>query len=122
MALTGIGHVQLAMPAGREEEARAFYGRLLGLAELPKPPALAARGGCWFALPNGQQLHLGVEEPFRSARKAHPCLVTDDLPALRARLAAHQVAITSDDLRPGLDRCYCADPFGNRLEFADRAG
>lgn len=116
----GIGHVQLAMPAGEEARARAFYGELLGLSELPKPAALAARGGCWFAVGGGQQVHLGVETPFQPARKAHPCLLVADLPALRRHLEAAGIAVTDDALRPGTARCYCADPFGNRLEFADR--
>lgn len=118
----GIGHVQLAMPAGEEARARAFYGDLLGLPELPKPAALAARGGCWFAVGDGQQLHLGVETPFQPARKAHPSLVVADVSALRRRLSAAGVAVSDDALRPGTARCYCADPFGNRLEFGDREG
>ena len=118
----GIGHVQLAMPVGEEARARTFYGDLLGLTELPKPPVLAARGGCWFAVGNGQQLHLGVEAPFAPARKAHPCLLAADLPSLRERLEGSGVAVIDDELRPGMARFYCVDPFGNRLEFADREG
>ena len=76
--ITGLDHVQLAMPRGREELARSFYAGLLGMTELPKPPVLAARGGCWFASGTAV-LHLGVEEPFTPARKAHPALLTDDL-------------------------------------------
>ena len=122
MSVIGISHVQLAMPRGQEAAARAFYGQLLGLPELLKPAAFAARGGCWFALGDGQQLHLGVETPFQPARKAHPCLQVDDVPALRAHLEAQAVTTTSDDLRPNVQRFYCADPFGNRLEFADGEG
>ena len=86
MTIIGIDHVQVAAPPGCEDEARAFYGGLLGLEELPKPEALAARGGCWFRA-GAQELHVGVEEPFAPARKAHPGLVVDDLDAL-ARAAA----------------------------------
>jgi catechol 2,3-dioxygenase-like lactoylglutathione lyase family enzyme len=116
MAITGIDHVQLAAPRGCESAARAFYGGLLGLAELPKPEALAARGGCWFRA-GSQQLHVGVEEPFAPARKAHPGLIADDLEALAERLhaAGHDVAF--DDAIPGAKRIHVADPFGNRLEI-----
>jgi catechol 2,3-dioxygenase-like lactoylglutathione lyase family enzyme len=114
--ITGLDHVQLAMPKGGEEAARAFYGGLLGLEELPKPAPLAARGGCWFAAP-GAQIHLGVEEPFAPARKAHPALLVADLEALVVRLAAAGVALKEDDA--GLDRrrIYASDPFGNRIEL-----
>src|SRR3954468_1017008 len=93
MAITGIDHVQVAAPAGCEADARAFYGDLLGLEELPKPPALASRGGCWFQA-GVQELHVGVEEQFRPSRKAHPGLVDGDLESLAARLvdAGHDVA------------------------------
>src|SRR5262249_52266258 len=113
---TMIHHVQLACPAGSEPASRAFYGTLLGLAEIPKPPALASRGGCWFR-GYGVELHLGVEEPFAPARKAHPGLLWPDLDALAERLAAagHEVA-WSDEL-PGFRRFYTADPHGNRLEL-----
>lgn len=116
MQITGVDHVQVAAPAGCEDEARAFYGDLLGLAELPKPPALAARGGCWFAA-GAQQLHVGVEAGFAPARKAHPGLVVDDLEALRDRLRAAGQDLRDDDTIPGTRRFYAEDPFGNRLEF-----
>src|SRR5205085_9387921 len=85
--ILGLDHVQIAIPRGSEEKARAFYGGLLGLEELPKPAALRPRGGVWFKA-GGQELHLGVEEPFAPARKAHPGLVADDLGPVRASLAA----------------------------------
>src|SRR5258708_31676978 len=87
MSVTGIDHVQVAAPPGCEAEARAFYGELLGLEELAKPEALAARGGCWFKA-GTQELHVGVEEPFAPARKAHPSFVVTDLDGVAARLAA----------------------------------
>jgi catechol 2,3-dioxygenase-like lactoylglutathione lyase family enzyme len=108
-----IDHVQVAAPPGCEEEARAFYGGLLGLAELEKPPALRPRGGVWFALGEGQQLHVGVEQEFVPARKAHPAFAVDDLDALAARIGD----VTWDEELPGVRRFYAADPFGNRLEF-----
>jgi catechol 2,3-dioxygenase-like lactoylglutathione lyase family enzyme len=114
--ITGIDHVQLAAPRGCEEAARAFYGALLGLEELPKPEPLASRGGCWFRA-GAQELHVGVEEPFAPARKAHPGLVVDDLEALAARLADAGVEVNWDEAIPGLRRFHAADPWGNRLEF-----
>jgi catechol 2,3-dioxygenase-like lactoylglutathione lyase family enzyme len=114
--ITGLDHVQLAMPRGGEERARAFYGGLLGMEELAKPAPLAARGGCWFAAP-GAQLHLGVEEPFAPARKAHPALLVGDLEGLAARLRAAGVALKEDDAALGRRRLYAEDPFGNRLEL-----
>jgi catechol 2,3-dioxygenase-like lactoylglutathione lyase family enzyme len=115
--ITGIDHVQLAMPCGGEAAARAFYAGLLGLAELPKPPALAARGGCWFAS-GGAVLHLGVEEPFAPARKAHLALLVTDLDRLAAELTAAGCRCTrADGEIPGVRRFHTADPFGNRLEF-----
>lgn len=116
MGVTGIDHVQVAAPPGCEAEARAFYGTLLGLAELPKPEGLAARGGCWFRA-GSQELHVGVEEPFSPARKAHPGLVADDLDALAERLAAEGIAVDWDEAIPGTRRFHTADPFGNRLEL-----
>ncbi len=115
MAFLGLDHVQVAMPPGREDDARAFYVTVLGLEELPKPAALASRGGCWVRV-GGQELHLGVEEAFQPARKAHPGLVVDDLAELRRRLAAAGVEVVADGLLPGVERIYFEDPFGNRLE------
>jgi catechol 2,3-dioxygenase-like lactoylglutathione lyase family enzyme len=115
--ITGIDHVQLAMPSGREDAARSFYAGLLGMTELAKPPVLAARGGCWFAS-GAAVLHLGVEEPFAPARKAHPALLVDDLDALAAALAAAGYdCVRADGEIPGVRRCHSHDPFGNRVEF-----
>jgi catechol 2,3-dioxygenase-like lactoylglutathione lyase family enzyme len=121
MTVLGIDHVQVAAPPGCEDAARAFYGGLLGLEELPKPEPLASRGGCWFTA-GGVELHVGVEDPFAPARKAHPGFVVGDLEALRARLAAAGVAIRDDDALPGAVRFYADDPFGNRLEFREVGG
>lgn len=116
MTVLGIDHVQLAAPAGCEAEARAFYGGLLGLPERAKPEALAARGGCWFQV-GAQELHVGVEEPFAAARKAHPSFVVSDLDDLAARLAARGIEAHYRDDIPGTRRFESTDPFGNRLEF-----
>lgn len=113
--IRALDHMQLAMPRGAEEQARAFYGGVLGLEELPKPPVLAARGGAWFRC-GEQEIHLGVEEDFHPQRKGHPGLLVDDLAAVRARLEAAGAPIIPDDLLPGYERFYTADPFGNRIE------
>jgi catechol 2,3-dioxygenase-like lactoylglutathione lyase family enzyme len=120
VTVIGIDHVQVAAPPGCEAEARAFYGGLLGLEELAKPEALRARGGCWFRA-GSQELHVGVEEPFAPARKAHPGLVVDDLAALESRLAAAGIRAERDESLPGVRRTHVADPFGNRLELRERA-
>ena len=117
--IIGLDHLQLAMPAGGEERARTFYCKLLGLSERDKPPHLAARGGCWFHGP-GLELHLGVEEPFHAAAKAHPALLVEDLPKARARLAQHGVAFTPGAQLKGYDRGDIEDPFGNRIELMQK--
>lgn len=114
--ITGLDHVQIAMPAGEEEAARAFYSGLLGLPEVAKPPNLAKRGGAWFQ-GQGFQVHLGVEADFHPAKKAHPCFRVADLEALQARLEAAGVPTTSDSEIPAVRRFYANDPFGNRMEF-----
>ena len=116
LKIVGLDHIQLAMPPGQEAAARRFYGEILGLTEVTKPEPLAGRGGCWFEGP-GLMLHLGVEEEFRPARKAHPCLRVADLEASRQFLSAAGVTITPDETIPWTRRFYAADPFGNRLEF-----
>jgi catechol 2,3-dioxygenase-like lactoylglutathione lyase family enzyme len=111
-----IDHVQLAMPAGEEEQARRFYRDLLGMKEIPKPPEPAKRGGCWFAS-EAVQLHLGVEENFRAAKKAHPALRCHDYVGLTLRLRAAGVDTLEDESIPGVRRCHFSDPFGNRIEL-----
>ncbi len=121
MGIRAVDHVQLAMPAGGEADAIAFYGGLLGFATVPKPANLAARGGCWFAAGDAR-VHLGVDADFRPARKAHPALLVDDLPDLVARLAAAGVVVRTDEPLEGYDRVYVDDPFGNRIELMEPAG
>jgi len=116
MAILALHHVQLAMPAGGEDEARAFYGALLGLAEVAKPENLARRGGCWFEN-GGLRVHLGVEKDFRPARKAHPAFSVDDLALLKRKIVAAGREVVSDEPLEGFERFYVHDPFGNRIEL-----
>jgi catechol 2,3-dioxygenase-like lactoylglutathione lyase family enzyme len=118
MRICSIDHVQLAMPAGREAEARAFYADILGISEQPKPPHLAKRGGCWFER-GALKIHLGVEKEFARARKAHPALIVEDLPALVAALKHAGHRVVDDEPLEGYDRVYVDDPFGNRIELME---
>ena len=126
MPITGLDHVQVAAPGGSEDAARRFYGELLELEELPKPPALAGRGGVWFAL-GEHELHIGVAQKFVPAAKAHPGIAVsspDELDRLAARLEQADVEVTWADLNeiPGRLRFHVSDPFGNRLELLAPAG
>lgn len=111
-----LHHVQLAIPAGGEDAARNFYTGVLGIPEVAKPAALAARGGCWFRI-GTLEIHLGVEEPFRPAAKAHPGIRVGKLDELAGRLEAVGHSVRWDGHFPGHRRFYTDDPFGNRLEF-----
>lgn len=121
MPISGIDHVQLAMPAGGEPLARAFYSDVLGLPETPKPPHLAARGGCWFES-GAVKVHLGVEADFRPALKAHPALIVRNLASMIAALKESGAEVIADEPFDGRDRVYVHDPFGNRLELLEPAG
>jgi catechol 2,3-dioxygenase-like lactoylglutathione lyase family enzyme len=116
--IVAVDHVQLAAPPGSEERLRTYYVDVLGMTEIPKPPVLAARGGCWFQA-GVVQLHLGIETDFRPAKKAHPGLRVTGIESYAARLEAHQAPVTWDDDLPGHKRFYCEDPVGNRLEFLE---
>ena len=104
------------MPVGGEETARKFYAELLEMREIPKPAELLKRGGCWFES-GSVQVHLGVEEDFRPAKKAHPALRCTDYDGLVAKLRAASVNLTEPDDIPGVRRCHIHDPFGNRIEL-----
>ena len=116
MELRSIDHVQVAGPPGCEAAARMFYGEVLGLREIPKPPALAARGGVWFRL-GTQELHVGIEEDFRPALKAHPAFSCVDPDALADALQASGAPVSWNGQVTGVRRFYTSDPFGNRLEI-----
>jgi catechol 2,3-dioxygenase-like lactoylglutathione lyase family enzyme len=124
--IVGLHHVQVAAPPGCEDAARAFYGGLLGLREIEKPPLLAVRGGCWFELGAGE-LHIGVNDPFLPAAKAHPALLADSTDALEE--LAKSLAASGVDVRwadpaeiAGQHRFHVSDPWGNRLELVAGAG
>jgi catechol 2,3-dioxygenase-like lactoylglutathione lyase family enzyme len=118
MRVMRIEHVQLAMPAGGEDRARAFYRDMLGIAETPKPANLAIRGGCWFER-GDLKIHLGVEADFRAARKAHVALLIAELPLLQDKLRAAGYALNEDEPLEGYHRIYVDDPFGNRIELME---
>ena len=116
MAVRRIDHVLIAMPSGREDEARRFYQGLLGLTEKAKPPQLSARGGCWFES-GSVTVHLGVESDFVPARKAHPAFIVDNLAELEGKLKGAGFKVTADEAIEGCDRRHVEDPFGNRIEL-----
>jgi len=122
VAVHGLDHVQVAAPRvpGVEDEARAFYGGLLGLKDLEKPDALKAKGGVWFSLGRGE-LHVGLENDFKPALKAHPAFAVDELDDLRARLEAAGCSTADAEEIPGVRRFYVQDPFGNRLELMEKS-
>ena len=120
MAILSIDHVQIAMPAGEEAKARAFYIGLLGFVEIPKPSELAKRGGAWFQSQDAQ-LHLGVEADFKAARKAHPAFIVSELDSLIAKV--QEAGYETDTSQPPLDgykRAHVFDPFGNRIELMEK--
>lgn len=121
MTIERLDHVQLAMPAGQESAARAFYANLLGLAEQPKPAHLAVRGGCWFAS-GPVKVHLGVDKDFEPAQKAHPAFIVNDLDSLCAKLEKAGFPTVTDEPLEGYRRKYVSDPFGNRIELMEVIG
>lgn len=120
MAIIGLDHVQLAMPRGGEDQARAFYGEVLGLAERAKPAALAARGGCWFET-DAVKIHLGVEQDFRPSAKAHPGLLVGGLDELLGRCRQKGFRASEPELIEASRRAFVHDPFGNRIELIESA-
>lgn len=117
--MIGLDHIQIAIPKGGEARARAFWCEVLGLSEIPKPEALQARGGLWLTL-TGAELHLGVEEPFTPARKAHPGFVVADIDDIAARITTLGQTLRWEDTIKDRRRFFAEDPFGNRLEFLQK--
>jgi catechol 2,3-dioxygenase-like lactoylglutathione lyase family enzyme len=118
--LVGIHHVQLAMPDGEDAVAVQFYGDVLGMQRVPKPDALSPRGGVWFRS-GALEVHLGVEEGFQPAVKAHPAFLVTGLGALRERVESSGYKVADTVPIPGFERIYVRDPFGNRLELIEPA-
>ena len=120
--IRAIDHVQLAMPVGREDDARAFYSGILGLLEIAKPERLAKRGGVWFES-GAVKIHLGVEKDFRASEKAHVALVVEDLSVLIARCEADGIRVVADEPLETASgpraHAYIFDPFGNRIELLE---
>jgi catechol 2,3-dioxygenase-like lactoylglutathione lyase family enzyme len=116
--LLGFHHVQLAMPPGEEDAAIEFYGGVLGLDEVPKPPELSDRAGVWFRS-DDLEVHLGVEEGFQPAMKAHPAFLVEDLERMRARVEMSGYKVIESEQFSGFRRVHVRDPFGNRLELIE---
>ncbi|SEN77185.1 Catechol 2,3-dioxygenase [Paenisporosarcina quisquiliarum] len=117
-AFKSIDHVQLAAPKGSEIIAKHFFGEILGFHEVEKPEVLKKRGGVWFQFGN-YQIHIGIEEPFAPAKKAHPAFQVENLEALKTHLMKHEVNFIVDTDLPGANRIYVNDPFGNRIEILE---
>lgn len=113
-----IDHIQLAAPKGSEDRARKFFIDILGFEEMEKPEELKKRGGAWFRYGN-TQIHVGVEEPFSPAKKAHPAFEVENIESLKKHLIKHGVEVIEDNNLPGANRFYTADPFGNRIEILE---
>ena len=114
--LTGIDHIQIAAPPGSEDKARKFYEELLGMEEIPKPENLKGRGGCWF-LCGSQEVHIGIQQDFMPAKKAHPGFTVNALEQLKVRLEEANYVISIEPPIEGRSRFFTHDPFGNRIEF-----
>jgi catechol 2,3-dioxygenase-like lactoylglutathione lyase family enzyme len=106
------------MPAGEEEAAVRFYGTVLGLEQIPRPPALSPAGGVWFRR-GDLEVHLGVEERFSPAVKAHPAFLVTDVESLRARIEEAGYRVSDTVQLEGYHRVYVRDPFGNRVELIE---
>ncbi|CAH0346687.1 VOC family protein [Bacillus sp. CECT 9360] len=113
-----IDHIQLAAPKGSEDTARKFFKDILGFDEVEKPEKLKKRGGVWFAFEN-YQIHIGIEEPFSPAKKAHPAFEVENIEELKKHLRTNNVDVIDDDNLPGAKRFYISDPFGNRMELLE---
>lgn len=116
--LTSIDHIQIAAPPQSEEQAREFYGKLLGMEEIPKPENLQGRGGCWFKC-GAQEVHIGIQADFMPAKKAHPGFTVHALEQLKSRLETAGCLISEEPPIAGRARFFTHDPFGNRIEFLE---
>lgn len=116
--ITGIDHIQIAAPSDSEETARSFYGELLGMEEITKPINLQGRGGCWFIC-GSQEVHIGIQQDFAAAKKAHPGFTVNTLEQLKLRLEKAGYPVKEDAPINGRSRFFTKDPFGNRIEFLE---
>jgi catechol 2,3-dioxygenase-like lactoylglutathione lyase family enzyme len=121
MRVLAIDHVQLAMPADGDEKARDFYAGVLGLVERPKPEPLAKRGGVWFEQ-GSVKIHMGVEQDFRPAKKAHPALLIEGLEEIISRCEQQGYGAGAAQTIEGYRRVHVNDPFGNRIELMEKVG
>src|SRR5262249_39674559 len=121
MKIQSIDHVQLAMPPGQEERAREFFIGILGFEEVAKPEALAGRGGAWFKS-GGANIHVGAENEFRPATKAHPALVVEGLDEIIRRCESARLPVVPAEEFGGWRRVHISDPFGNRIELMEKGG
>ena len=112
--------MQIAIPPGGEDRARAFYGGMLGLSEVDKPQTMAERKSIWFAA-GSVNLHLGIETDFHAAKRAHPALVVEGLDEILSSCERAGLYVKPDVSFNGFRRVHIFDPFGNRLEFMQRA-
>lgn len=121
ISLVALDHVQIAAPKGSEKEAIEFYNGVLGLPIVEKPKTLQKNGGVWFS--NGViNIHIGIEEPFVPAKKAHPAFIVHDLKDTMNYLKERSISFKEDFLLPGAKRIYVHDPFGNRIELLEWEG
>ncbi|MFD2829626.1 VOC family protein [Corticicoccus populi] len=116
---TDFDHIQLAAPPQDEAKAREFFAGILNLKEIPKPDNLAKRGGVWFKV-GDKELHIGIEDPFSPAKKAHPAFAVDDIEDLKIQLRKNNIPVHEDTPLQGAERFYTHDPFGNKIEFIER--
>ena len=117
--IAGLDHVAIPLPKDGEESARAFYGELLGLTEIPKPAALARRGGVWFQMPDGRQIHLQAGGLFAPLTGPHPAFRCPDIKQAADRLWTAGCEVRWDEAYENVRRFYVDDPFGNRLEMLE---
>ncbi|MFE4077478.1 VOC family protein [Peribacillus sp. YIM B13477] len=113
-----IDHIQLAAPKDSEDTARKFFKNIFGFDEVEKPEELKKRGGVWFEFGN-YQIHIGIEEPFYPAKKAHPAFEIENIEELKKHLVTNGIDVIEDDKLPGAKRFYISDPFGNRMELLE---
>lgn len=112
-------HVNVTVPRSLADQAKHFYGVVMGLTEVPKPKSSRGRGGAWYQL-GPVQLHLSLEDGAGDyLSKRHVCYTVHDLSEAEERFRQAGVDILPDDLPiPGWRRFYVRDPGGNRLEIA----